>query len=204
MKPQHVTRIMALDIRRRRVGYAIFEAPLRFLDWGVLGSRYCPPETGRIRSLSQLLHPSVVVLGRIPQKGRRNNSQTKTLFRAVQAEIRRSSVPIVYIGERLVRNFFHRYGAHGKQAVAVLLAKAFPELAGKLPPPRKVWQAEARRMSIFDAAALALTYFTLESDSGAVREMITAGSFRRPLSGVAKLRATAYLERPAKGAHQSP
>lgn len=172
MKPQPVTRIMALDIRRRRVGYAIFEAPLRFLDWGVISFRACPPDTGRIRSMVQLLRPSVVLLCRISAKGRRNNFQTKALLRAVRAEVRRSSVPVAYAGERSARIFFREYGAHHKQAVAVLLAKAFPELAGKLPPPRKAWQAEARRMSMFDAAALALAYFVLEIDSSAVREMI--------------------------------
>lgn len=172
MTPQQVTRILALDIRRRRVGYAIFEAPLRFLDWGVISFRSCSPETARIRSLLQLLRPSVVVLCRISLKGRRNNSQTKALLRAVQTEVCRSSVPITYVNERLARNFFREYGAHHKQAVAVLLAKAFPEFAGKLPPPRKAWQAEARRMSIFDAAALALAYFSLEIDSSAVREVI--------------------------------
>ena len=38
-------------------------------------------------------------------------------------------------------------------------SKRFPELAPRLPRSRKPWMSEDYRMSIFDAVALALTFF---------------------------------------------
>jgi hypothetical protein len=47
-----------------------------------------------------------------------------------------------------------------KYSIAKRLAKAFPELQAKLPPPRKVYESEDERLSLFDALALAVTYAT--------------------------------------------
>jgi len=46
-----------------------------------------------------------------------------------------------------------------KQEMAELLAKKFPdELASRLPPKRKPWKSEDKRMDIFDAVALAVAF----------------------------------------------
>jgi len=44
-----------------------------------------------------------------------------------------------------------------KYEIASLLAKCFPVLHWELPPKRKIWDSEDYRMSIFDAAALAVS-----------------------------------------------
>ena len=46
-----------------------------------------------------------------------------------------------------------------KQEIAIAIAERFPELAPRLPRFRKPWMSEDYRMSIFDAVALALTFF---------------------------------------------
>ena len=46
-----------------------------------------------------------------------------------------------------------------KQEIAIAIAERFPELAPRLPRSRKPWMSEDYRMSIFDAVALALTFF---------------------------------------------
>ena len=46
-----------------------------------------------------------------------------------------------------------------KQEIAIAIAEHFPELAPRLPRSRKPWMSEDYRMSIFDAVALALTFF---------------------------------------------
>jgi hypothetical protein len=38
--------------------------------------------------------------------------------------------------------------------------RQFPVLASMLPPKRKIWQTECYRMSMFDAAALGVAYFS--------------------------------------------
>ena len=61
-----------------------------------------------------------------------------------------------------VREVFARYGAITKEQIASFIADSLPELAPRLPAPRKPWMSEDYRMSIFDAAAFALTFYYLE------------------------------------------
>jgi hypothetical protein len=44
--------------------------------------------------------------------------------------------------------------------VSLVPAEQLPELASRLPDKRKIWKSEDYRMSIFDAAALGVGYFT--------------------------------------------
>ncbi|WP_156527887.1 hypothetical protein [Bradyrhizobium stylosanthis] len=47
------------------------------------------------------------------------------------------------------------------------IAKHIPAFEQYVPPPRKPWMSEDRRMGLFDAAALALTFFqTVENQNG--------------------------------------
>jgi len=47
-----------------------------------------------------------------------------------------------------------------------MLAKQFPdELASRLPPKRKTWESEDSRMDIFDAVALAVTFWLKVSNT---------------------------------------
>ena len=52
-----------------------------------------------------------------------------------------------------------QYGVLNKQSLAETIARHIPAFARYLPPPRKPWMSEDSRMSLFDAAALALTFF---------------------------------------------
>src|SRR6266851_2735985 len=54
-----------------------------------------------------------------------------------------------------------RYLGRGKYERAVEIAARFPEIGWKLPPKRKAWESEHYRMSMFSAAALAMTYRSL-------------------------------------------
>ena len=74
--------------------------------------------------------------------------------RAVWAGIRTCDIPSTRI-----KAAFRALGASTKYEIAQAIAKQLPELAPRLPRFRKPWMTEDYRMAIFDAAALALTYF---------------------------------------------
>jgi len=57
---------------------------------------------------------------------------------------------------RRVRKAFATWNAQTKEEIALVIADRFPELALQLPPHRKCYMSEDLRMSIFDAAALAV------------------------------------------------
>jgi len=58
-----------------------------------------------------------------------------------------------------VKKVFAVFRANTKHEIAHAVAQQLPELAPRLPRFRKPWMSEDYRMAIFDAAALALTYF---------------------------------------------
>jgi|SRR5690348_15036174 hypothetical protein len=63
-------------------------------------------------------------------------------------------------------------------ARAQFIASHIPVFQPLLPPPRKIWNSEDARMSIFDAAALALTFFDAEAVSRFEAELTTNSRLR--------------------------
>jgi hypothetical protein len=61
-----------------------------------------------------------------------------------------------------VRACFAEFGLATKQSIAEIIGKRIPAFERLVPPPRKIWMSEHARMGLFDAAALALTFFQLE------------------------------------------
>jgi hypothetical protein len=56
-------------------------------------------------------------------------------------------------------------GIFSKRTIKILERRFFA-LGRFLPPPRKLWKSEDARMGIFDAAALALTFFYTVDQNG--------------------------------------
>lgn len=165
-------RLLVIDVRPTRFGYAAFEAPVRLLDCGVRRFRSTSKHV-RISDLLETFQPSIVVLRMWSAHGRRNSPRLAEVMRAVRGEVRRVFIPIAFVSEKTVARFFGRYGKKSKHEIASLLATWFPALEWKLPPRRKIWQAEHWRMPIFDAVALGITYLA-GVDFETVRNQITS------------------------------
>ena len=56
-----------------------------------------------------------------------------------------------------IQQAFAEIGVKTKYEIAGAIASRFPELSSRLPHQRKPWESEDERMSIFSAAAMALT-----------------------------------------------
>jgi hypothetical protein len=80
-------------------------------------------------------------------------------MRLVRWTARRSSIEVIGLNENDTERYFLVRQARTKQDIANILARTFPALAWKLPPPRKAWQHEHAYMPMFDAAALGMSYF---------------------------------------------
>jgi hypothetical protein len=152
-------RVLSIDIRPHWFGYAAFQGPARLLDFGVTNFGTHCEGILRFLSLLNVLRPERVVLRKIGPRSRRNWPATKALVISVQRECRLRSIQVVLANEAMLRDQFWARGGSNKQEDAALLAQDFPELAWRLPPPRKTWQHEHRNMPIFDAVALGVSYF---------------------------------------------
>jgi len=61
-----------------------------------------------------------------------------------------------------IRAYFADTGAITRPEIARVIAGRIHALS-KLPPERKLWKSQHRRMYLYDAAALALTYFSCDA-----------------------------------------
>lgn len=157
-------RFLALDVRSSRFGFAAFEGT-RLLDWGVVRFDSHHACTLAYKRLAARLQPSFIVLKRIARRSVRNNKSTRSTLRVIRSGAGKSLHPVQYVKESDIAAVFRRLNVRNKYEVAVALAEWFPELKSRVPPPRKLWQPENRRMPFFDALALGVVFSALKSRS---------------------------------------
>ena len=158
-------RILAIDLRSRSFGFAVFEGPTRLLDWGVKSFRQgvnepTIPASEKLAGLMDDFCPSTIVL-------KKRDSETKKraeMRNALMREGTKRRIPIRLLSRNGVKDTFPDCNRN-KYTIAAALTKQLPELAPKLPQVRKIWNSEDYRMSIFDAAALGVAYFSRRKPS---------------------------------------
>jgi len=155
-------RVLALDVRPRSFGYALFEGPERLLDWGARSFRKGVnavriPLGEKIEALVDECDPTVVVAKEAQMRKKINSGKRRRMLGVIAGKAANRGIPVRVLGRTAVRNASN--GLQTKHQVASALAERFAELAPILPPKRKPWQSEDYRTSIFDAAALGAAYF---------------------------------------------
>lgn len=156
-----VTRVLALDVRASRFAFAACEGDRKLLDWGVRSFRkgvnaVTGPVNQKCGALMDYFAPSVIVVKR---RDGDTNERRRAMYEAVLLEAAKRRIPVRLLSRKTVNQVFAGSNRN-KYAVAQAVAKRFPELAPRLPPPPKIWKSEDYRLSIFDAAALAVAYLT--------------------------------------------
>ena len=165
-------RLVALDVRAQRIGYVVFEAPTRLLDWGMRSDgALC--RAGWIADFIHLYQPSAVVIRAIQSGGRRDTPGSRRIIRAIRREARQQSVPLVYVTDAARKKLFSRYGKTTKYQIAPLLAARFPELKARLPPPKRCWRPEPRKMSVFDAAQVGIVCLASGMREESIEKLLT-------------------------------
>jgi|SRR5215469_4043423 len=156
-------RVLALDIRPQRAGYAVFENPKQLLDAGIIRFSSLEKAGLRLSLLMMTYRPDVLVLRKPSIRNKRNHSDTRQILLAAFRLAQRNSIEVVQITDR---QFSEYIGAvQNKHETASRLAKLFPQLTWRLPPPRRTWQSERRSMALFDAVAYGMTYFAFTQES---------------------------------------
>jgi len=154
--------VLAMQPFARGLAFVLFEGPLSPIDWAIKeapGSRRYELILATTKSLIDRYQPDVLVVRahRVYQKAYprppRRFEQAIVSYAAGQAiECKR------YTREE-IRLCFQDTGANTRYEIAQAIAAHVPALSHRLPPVKKLWQSEDRRMALFDAASLALTHF---------------------------------------------
>lgn len=159
-------RIVAVDPTSHGFGFVVLEDPSTLIDWGHVhvepdAHEKCMELIARI--FTQYV-PYAVVTEDWDNKESRRCVRVRKLLEEVARFVEDSDARAVRFSWPDVKKTFIPDGTITKQEMAQIIALEFPELSYRLPPPRKLWMSEDDRMSIFDAAALALTFYYPEGE----------------------------------------
>lgn len=160
--------VLAIYPTRRGIAYVMFEGSSSPIDWGNVrrekpnARRRC---LAKVRSLFAR-QPDVLVLQDTSWTGTRRSQRVTDLNDAILELAEVHPFPVCVFSREQVRAAFGHLGSPTRYIIAQYIAKNIPALEHHLPPPRKRWLPEPERMGIFDAAALALTYFQSSTGSG--------------------------------------
>ena len=153
---------MSLYTNSRGFAFVLFEGTLSPYDWRVLEVRGPKKDEQCLNKIIAILdraEPDVLVLQDTSPGGTPRASRLVALNDAVEAAAHQKSIPVFKYSRAEVYSCFASAGFVNKQTLAELIAKHIPAFEPYVPPPRKPWKSEDARMGIFDAAALALTFF---------------------------------------------
>ncbi len=155
------SRVLAIELRHRRIGFAVLEGPERLLDTGVKSYQYSGHVVAILRPIVTIFTPSALALRQANHRILEHRESASVTVRLIRTECNRQGVKFNRISTHDVR---HAFGDSGisKEKIAAEVGRIFPELQWQLPPARhkRSWISEGRNMPLFDAVATGLTYFS--------------------------------------------
>ncbi len=174
------TRSLVLSIypTTRGFGFVLFEGPNTPFDWGVKEIKAKSKNTvalDHIRAMIERYRPEALVIEDTSERGSRRTSRIRKLYRMLVHLAEAEVVELHRYGKADIRGCFSSIGAGTKYEIAKSVATQIPAFAHRLPKPRKPWMSEDPRMSLFDAAALGITYYCTEGS-----HVCIAGPSARP------------------------
>ena len=156
-----IRRIVALEIRASKIGFAAFEAPSKLLDWGARStgsSALTHVVAERIRTLFEFYRPSIVVVRERDPKRKRERRTLKRIREIISRETKKHSARFSAISSQEFRAFFDSRAVKTKYGIASEMAKRFDELSWKLPRQRKSYESESPSLAVFDAVATGIVF----------------------------------------------
>ncbi len=162
-------RVLAIDLRLHRSGFAIYEGPRRLLDYGTTAVPFERAEnsTSRFADLLKISLPSVIVVRKDRWEGMVAHPQAKLLIEMLASEADARGIEIRLLDQDAIKSTFRNLNCETKAEISSALSRFFPDLVWQLPPQRRIWDAEHPRQSVFDAIALGFVYWQ-QATSGTV------------------------------------
>jgi Holliday junction resolvasome RuvABC endonuclease subunit len=144
-------------------GWILFEGPLAAHDWGTSVTRTNKNATclARIEAIIERYAPGIIVLEQFERGATVRADRLQHLCRAIVHLANNRGIETRVYSRAAIRTCFASIGARTRQEIAQAIATHVDALRPRTPPLRKAWMSEDDRMSLFNAAALALTHYAL-------------------------------------------
>ena len=154
------SRILAVSLSTNGFGFAVMEGRA-LVDYGnkiILGDKNAN-SLAQIDKLFVRFRPDVLVLSDVNAKGTYRSSRIKQLHKSVVMLAKNHKLTVATVSGAELRTALLNDPQGTKHDLTKRAAEMFPdELASRVPPKRKAWNSEKRRMDMFEAVALALAY----------------------------------------------
>lgn len=153
--------VLALYPFTRGFAFVLFEGKDALIDWGIKEIRGTDKQSRTmqiIRSVIDRVAPDVIVLEDVDARTSRRTPRIRTLHGHLKRFARARQITVACYTKYEVRKHFPNDTIRVNDDLAHAVVRALPVLAPYLPPRRKFYQNEDRRLSLFAAAALGLTY----------------------------------------------
>jgi len=159
---------LVLSVYPTSRGYAfvLFEGPQSPYDWGVkeIRKKHKNEQTlASIHALIERYRPDYLIIEDHIEHGSRRSSRIRRLYRMIAHLAETEQIDLFRYSRRAIRACFEPAGARTKFEIAQAIARQIPAFAHRLPRVRKIWMSEDPRQSLFDAAALGITYYELSA-----------------------------------------
>lgn len=166
MSRHHDGLVLALHPTSRGFGWVLFESPLAPVDWGMASAKSGRNAKllARFERLLNRYQPCVVVLEEYERETSQRRERIRLLCRSMQHLTLTRGIGVKVYRRSAVQACFGTIGAKTRYEIALAVAQHIEVFRKRLPPEPKVWIGEDARHALFDAAALAITYFALNGD----------------------------------------
>ena len=156
--------VLAVHPTARGVGWVLFESPLAPVDWAVIRTTKNPKSLALLERIVERYHPDTIVLEQFEHGATRRVGRIQRLCRSlIHLAANRQIVTNTY-SRAAIRTCFASVGAITRHEIAQAIASHIDAFHPWLPPKRLVSRDQDARLSLFNAAAIALTHFAVTGD----------------------------------------
>ncbi len=155
--------VLAIHPFSRGLAFALFEAPLSPIDWGVKDIRGKEKNARSLEVAKQLIEqhqPDVLVLEDCASPYNRRARRIHRLQLLIANYATGQATEVHSYTRSNIRECFKAVGAATRYEIAQAIASQITAFGHRLPPLRKLWMSEDVRMGLFDAVSFIMTFYS--------------------------------------------
>lgn len=155
--------ILAIHATSHGFSFLLLSGPTNPFDWGISAIRNPSRNRKCVAAIAKLIEefqPLAIVLEDTSERHSKRTARIRRLYQSVAHLASANGIDLHRVKRTSIREAFAFVGAVTKYEIAQAIAIQIPALASRLPPARKAWMSQDVRQSLFDAAALGLTFYS--------------------------------------------
>lgn len=155
--------VLAIHPTSRGFAWIVFESPLSPIDWGTTsaGAEHPSRLVSRFERLINRFDPTVLVLEEFDA----SSGRMRRLCRELAHLASFKGLDVTVLPHSSVQRAFSHALPKSRYEIAEAIARQIDALSPRLPRKRRHYDGEQRGMALFDAAALAITYFAIAGET---------------------------------------